>query len=575
MKYTPLINQYAKFFFPRIERFNCGFKDPETNRPKSWYSSGYICDIFNGRGWDEERGKQLFLHDITRTYLTDHCDRIDTFYYRSNRSAPIATFMGDIDAHCDQLDAWAAWEWLTENHLPGVYAEPSTGGKGVHFYLHVQIGFVQRREANRRLKVLGTAIDRLLQRAKFLSNFCCFGGTYTIFTERNGERTIEKGDRGILGKLPRLPGGEEDLHALMGSKTYNWSELKAVVEAAKGLPDRPEKPVKRKVATTNRQHTDTKTISVSRRETGEEGQVESFTYPVEVWGDQTVDVLADRPPADPKPESHTASTTEPLKVISVSPRETDQNWRERPKLLDLYYRAKATSNPLARMRKASSLYRHIHGHYAADEDTLVDWYVELGLHTNEARGNERHERAKQALEKHRTTERRNAKGYDPQDWLPLVRRFVTQEVRASRLLKYRSPVEDELLAAYLYLLTLNAFKKNRPDRMHSCDDKAQVAFFQKLDLKKTVTRKNGTTRTTSICFRNKNKRLAAIDLLQLSGLIVLRDGNFVYGGKHGGVGNKYAPGVHHPRYAEFNAVYGYQIDRRSLPVLYPTRAAAA
>ena len=58
---------------------------------------------------DEETGQQSFLREVTRTHLKQQHERADTFYYRSNRLAPIATFMGDLDAHAGQEDAWEAW----------------------------------------------------------------------------------------------------------------------------------------------------------------------------------------------------------------------------------------------------------------------------------------------------------------------------------------------------------------------------------------------------------------------------------------------------------------------------------
>jgi hypothetical protein len=123
--------------FPRVDRSNCGYFDRDGGTPRSFYSSRYICRILNGQGWDEERGRQLFLRDITKTDLAEHHEGRETVYYRSDRSSPVVTVMGDIDAHHGQPDAWDAWEWLRARYLNGVYAEPSTGGQGVHFYLHL------------------------------------------------------------------------------------------------------------------------------------------------------------------------------------------------------------------------------------------------------------------------------------------------------------------------------------------------------------------------------------------------------------------------------------------------------
>ena len=65
--------------------------------------------------------------------------------------------------------------------------------------------------------------------------------------------------------------------------------------------------------------------------------------------------------------------------------------------------------------------------------------------------------------------------------------------------------------------------------------------------------------------RDNNKRDAAMKMLQLSGLIVLRDSTRVYGGREHGVAQKFGLGVNHPCFAQFVALYGNVRDPKGLP----------
>src|SRR5262249_10838588 len=130
--------------------------------------------------------------------------------------------------------------------------------------------------------------------------------------------------------------------------------------------------------------------------------------------------------------------------------------------------AHAETSGKNRMRFVSSLYFYTHGCYAPSAEALVAFYKGEGF----AKGAEtskkektRLRRAQEALDDHRANPA--TLGYDRSYWMDLIAEYVTSEVREHEAVKYRSPrtknvmlIEDELLAAGLYVLTLSAFSAN-------------------------------------------------------------------------------------------------------------------
>lgn len=138
---------------------------------------------------------------------------------------------------------------------------------------------------------------------------------------------------------------------------------------------------------------------------------------------------------------------------------------------------------------------------------------------------------------------------------------VTEAITTHLVLKYRYRIGQDLLAAALYAYTRAAFARNRPDRMHSLSDTGLVQILEKLTASGDVTSK----------FGDKEKRVAIRQILQLAGLIVLRDGEHLHAGRHHGVGDKWGIGSNHSRYQEFIDRYGDVVDPRSLPAVVLTK----
>lgn len=494
MKYDDLTNRFAKWLFPLIDRVDCGYKH-EDGSPRPFHTSAFLTS----------RGHDYPPRKVTRTFLQAHLRDEETFYYRSRRRSGFVLAMIDVDAHEGQTDAQAVADWLVSTYFPQAYCEPSTHGRGRHVYAVLRVGDARPWVVNAALSETAEALALLARQGGFKSTVCGIYGTYTLWiTDDSGERTI--GKRGSLGKVPRLSQGLDSFRRLVSAPVFLMSSLvRAVDDAA--------------------QHRRVLSLSPSCTKASTSESPPSANVNASV-----------KPPPCTKP-----STSEPS---------------DNPKLNDLRDRALSTTNPLARMRLASSLFYHQHGRYAADEQQLVEFYEANGMNTDEDRRGRRLERARIALERHRATERRwRTKGYDASDYLPMIHQNVTQAARTHPAVKYRYAVGDDLLAAGLYAYTKAAFATNRTDRMHSLSDEGLKAMFETLASGGAVNSK----------FGDKEKRVAVRQMLQLAGLIVLRDGDHVHGGREHGVADKWGLGPSHVRFAEFVKAYGHVVDPRSLP----------
>ena len=139
-------------------------------------------------------------------------------------------------------------------------------------------------------------------------------------------------------------------------------------------------------------------------------------------------------------------------------------------------KAKDGSNPMLRMRLASCLYFYEYGGYADTPDELVTYYERLGLHTGLDEHGRRRTRAEEAVAKHKADPAKPVSEqahFDADLWVPLVQKYVTDEVRRHPSIKYRYPIHEVMLAAGAFLFTLNSMQVKRSDWMHTCGQKAQ------------------------------------------------------------------------------------------------------
>lgn len=104
-----------------------------------------------------------FIKGLTNAQLLDHFRGEATYYFWADGriKTPYALLCIDIDNHkVGTLDAALAFaEHLRDRFLPGLYFEPSTGGKGVHGYILVD----KRGYGDERLHGLARMLDRSLK----------------------------------------------------------------------------------------------------------------------------------------------------------------------------------------------------------------------------------------------------------------------------------------------------------------------------------------------------------------------------------------------------------------------------
>jgi hypothetical protein len=105
----------------------------------------------------------------------------------------------------------------------------------------------------------------------------------------------------------------------------------------------------------------------------------------------------------------------------------------RNRLID---KAQSTASGKNRMRFACSLFSYEHRRYPDSPSELVDYYKRCGF----ARGADdpkkdwvRYRRADDAIADHKANPAKVVNGYDPADWLPMVHKYVTDEVRRHRV----------------------------------------------------------------------------------------------------------------------------------------------
>ena len=262
-KYSPLTNALAKWLFPLIDRYDCGFYDYKDKCPKSYLTNEAMNTMLAfGAGWG--------IKPITRTQLEEHLFDGKTKYFRSSYKSRYAFINLDIDAHNGEIDAEEAAAFICDNFHNGVYYEPSTNGSGRHIYLLIDRNFMKLRRFKALLKEYVDALKYLMKEEKLDAVVDRACGTHSITTATTTNigtkrRVIEKGDRGILGKIPRLPHRDQSLRQLIAAPVQPVTSLYNVIIKAENLKE--QKISSKKQATNNKQakHTEILTSPDSPR----------------------------------------------------------------------------------------------------------------------------------------------------------------------------------------------------------------------------------------------------------------------------------------------------------------------
>ena len=144
-------NPACTFLRKLISPYGFGSKDAFGYRRPT---NEALIDDYNRKG---------FIRGLTNAQMLDHFSGKATYYFWADGriKTPYALLSIDIDNHkVGTLDAALAFaQYLKDTIFPGLYFEPSTGGKGVHGYVLID----KRGFGDERLHGLAKMLDRAAQ----------------------------------------------------------------------------------------------------------------------------------------------------------------------------------------------------------------------------------------------------------------------------------------------------------------------------------------------------------------------------------------------------------------------------
>lgn len=227
-------------------------------------------------------GNRLRPYYFSKFRLEMHLNNADTYYYRSRPFAPARTGYGgyekahekfdfaqemgiigkcqksegtcvmllgiDVDAKNNEPDAAEVCQMLMEL-FPGSYYEPSTGGKGIHFYLKIFYSASLRRTRYQTIKHihrvcidLGAMLDKLRFNAGYQAPIDKVRSHPSLLAYDSNSNRIQVQTRTVCIKIPRFAEGEDDVLRFHGAPYVDFRYLEQLVRDAKendlvGEPD--------------------------------------------------------------------------------------------------------------------------------------------------------------------------------------------------------------------------------------------------------------------------------------------------------------------------------------------------
>src|SRR5205823_27091 len=122
---TPMMTWIRGRTFQDVYGYEKSVDGHRETRPS--YTKDQYAFNRNGRRW---------IRKLPNYKYQDHFDRKATHYYFGDPTGSSTLVMIDIDVQKAEKQGSTAGAWAFAEHLkkfwPGLYCEPSTGGKGVH-----------------------------------------------------------------------------------------------------------------------------------------------------------------------------------------------------------------------------------------------------------------------------------------------------------------------------------------------------------------------------------------------------------------------------------------------------------
>ena len=217
MKYAKRTWDVARAIRGLYDECDWGYRSREGH-PVS-IASGEMLKLW-WRGDVKQRWQRL-----TKTLIESHLEGTDVIYYRPSRKSDTLLTCVDLDAHEGQVDVDRAMKCVMEL-FPNSYWQPSTGGRGRHVFVKIDVKYKRRHSVNCVLRELQSALRRVLL-SRGVETTLDVIGTYTLKEER------EDGIEARMGQLCPLPKPltEEALKSFIDAPIW---EYQRVLEVAAG-----------------------------------------------------------------------------------------------------------------------------------------------------------------------------------------------------------------------------------------------------------------------------------------------------------------------------------------------------
>jgi len=218
-----------------IDRYNWGYINGHNEKSFRYSQEWISLTPYKSYIKLTEKPRTGKYRDIClQDHLNARREPEDFVFYTSNPYSDLCLLCGDIDPipSYDYDDCLEALYYIRDRLFPGIYWEPSTTGRGIHFYIIIDFStFVphcgnsydifHRSNCNRIIEQYSKLLSALID-SMFYCKFDKFCGTYPVYSYPLSSHIFLF--RGDLGKLP-CPQSDVDISLLSSSPILSYSDL--------------------------------------------------------------------------------------------------------------------------------------------------------------------------------------------------------------------------------------------------------------------------------------------------------------------------------------------------------------